>query len=122
MTTRDTGQAFEAAARAHLERAGLVTVDANAGYRVGELDLVVRDGDAVVFVEVRYRRDTRFGGGSVSVTPTKRRRIALAASAWLAAHAREANRPCRFDVVAIAGSVDTPQIDWIRNAFTLDDL
>ncbi len=122
MTTRDTGQAFEAAARAHLERAGLITVAANAGYRVGELDLVMRDGEALVFVEVRYRRDARFGGGSVSVTPAKRRRVALAASAWLASHPREAHRPCRFDVVAIAGGAEAPRIDWIRNAFTLDDL
>lgn len=122
MTTRDTGQAFEATARAHLERAGLVALATNAGYRVGELDLVMRDGEALVFVEVRYRRDARFGGGSASVTPTKRRRIALAASTWLAAHPREAHRPCRFDVVAIAGNADAPDIDWIRNAFTLDDL
>lgn len=122
MTTRDTGQIFEAAARAHLERAGLVTVTANAGYRVGELDLVMRDGEILVFVEVRYRRDARFGGGSVSVTPAKRRRIALAASTWLATYPREAQRSCRFDVVAITGGADAPQLDWIRNAFTLDDL
>ena len=122
MTTRDTGQAFEAAARTHLERAGLVIVAANAGYRVGELDLVMREGQTLVFVEVRYRRDARFGGGSVSVTPAKRRRIALAASAWLASHPRDAQRPCRFDVIAIAGSTGAPQIEWIRNAFTLDDL
>ena len=122
MTTRDTGQAFEAAARAHLERAGLGTVTANAGYRVGELDLVMRDGDVLVFVEVRYRRDARFGGGSVSVTPAKRRRIALAAATWLATNPREAQRACRFDVIAIAGSAAAPQIERIRNAFTLDDL
>lgn len=122
MATRDTGQAFESIARAHLERAGLITVAVNAGYRVGELDLVMREGAALVFVEVRYRRTTRFGGSTMSVTPEKRRRIAQAASLWLAANPREANRSCRFDVVAIAGSPQAPQIDWIRNAFTLDDL
>ncbi|MCX7557248.1 YraN family protein [Xanthomonadaceae bacterium JHOS43] len=121
MATRDTGQAFEAVARTHLEHAGLRTVALNAGYRVGELDLVMRDGDILVFVEVRYRRDARFGGASLSVTGTKRRRIAQAANLWLASHPREAQRPCRFDVVAIAGDIATPQIEWIRNAFSLDD-
>lgn len=122
MTTRDTGQTFEAAARAHLERAGLRTLAANVGYRFGELDLVMRDGESIAFVEVRYRRCARFGGAPLSVTASKRRRIAQAAAAWLAAHPIEARRPCRFDVVAIAGTPDAPLIEWIRAAFTLDDL
>jgi putative endonuclease len=122
VTTRDTGQAFEQAARAHLQRAGLATLATNATYRFGELDLVMREGDTIAFIEVRYRRDARFGGAPLSVTPAKRRRIAQAASAWLAAHPAEARRPCRFDVVAIAGTPQEPQIEWIRGAFTLDDL
>jgi len=122
VTTRDTGQAFEAAARAHLERAGLRALAANVGYRFGELDLVMRDGESIAFVEVRYRRCARYGGAPLSVTASKRRRIAQAAAAWLAAHPHEARRPCRFDVVAIAGTPDAPQIEWIRAAFTLDDL
>ncbi len=122
MATRDIGRDFEALARAHLERAGLRLVVANVNYRFGELDLVLREGDAIVFVEVRYRRDARFGGGSISVTPAKRRRIALAASAWLAANPAESRRACRFDVVAIEGHIEAPRIDWIRDAFRLDDL
>jgi putative endonuclease len=122
VTTRDTGQAFEHAARAHLERAGLSAIASNVGYRFGELDLVMREGDAIAFIEVRYRRDARFGGAPLSVTAAKRRRIAQAASAWLAAHPSEARRPCRFDVVAISGTPQQPQIEWIRGAFTLDDL
>lgn len=122
MATRDTGRTFEALARAHLEQAGLRFVVANVNYRFGELDLVMDEGNAIVFVEVRYRRDARFGGGSVSVTPAKQRRIAQAASAWLTANPREARRPCRFDVIAISGSASAPDVEWIQNAFTLDDL
>lgn len=122
MTTRTTGQHFEAHARAHLERAGLKFIAANVNYRFGELDLVMGDGDTVVFVEVRYRHDARFGGGMASVTATKQRRIVRAAQAWLAANPRLAHHPCRFDVVAIEGEPKAPRLDWIRNAFTLDDL
>ena len=121
MATRDTGQAFEAAARAYLERAGLVTLAANVSYRFGELDLVMREGDTLVFAEVRYRRDARFGGGAVSVTAAKRRRIALAAAAFLAAHPQHGRSPCRFDVIAIAGSPEQPRIEWLQAAFDLDD-
>ncbi len=122
MVSRDTGRIFEALARAHLEQAGLRLLAANVNYRFGELDLVMHDGETVVFVEVRYRRNAGFGGSSASVTPAKQRRVAHAASAWLAANPREARRPCRFDVVAISGSESAPDIDWIRNAFSLDDL
>ncbi len=122
MTTRETGQTFEHTARAELERAGLETLAANVNYRFGELDLVMREGEVIVFVEVRYRRSAGFGGAPLSVTAGKRRRIAQAASAWLAARPADARRPCRFDVVAISGSTDAPRIEWIRNAFTLDDL
>jgi len=122
MATRDTGRSFEAIARGRLEQAGLECIATNVNYRFGELDLVMREDETLVFVEVRYRRQTSFGGGALSVTPGKQRRIALAASAWLAAHPRLARRACRFDVVAVAGSQEAPAIDWIRNAFTLDDL
>lgn len=117
----DCGRAGEAAARAHLERAGLVTLESNARYRCGELDLVMRDGAALVFVEVRYRRDARFGGSLVSVTAGKRRRLVQAAQSWLAAHPEQALRPCRFDVVALSGPVDAPQLQWLRDAFRPDD-
>lgn len=119
---RAAGAAFEALARAELERHGLRAVAANANYRFGELDLVMADGGTVVFVEVRYRRGGGFGDGLASIDARKRRRIVLAAQAFLAAHPALANRPCRFDAVAIAGTQDAPRIEWVRNAFTLDDL
>ncbi|HRO28511.1 MAG TPA: YraN family protein, partial [Luteimonas sp.] len=83
---RERGAAVEAAARDHLVDAGLRLVASNAAARVGELDLVMLDGATVVFVEVRYRRDTRFGGGAASVDAGKRRRLVRAAQQFLATH------------------------------------
>lgn len=117
---RRRGDAIEAAARAHLERRGLRAVALNQNYRLGELDLVMRDGDTLVFVEVRYRRDTRFGGGAASVDHFKQRKLVRAAELYLLKHPRDAQRPCRFDVVAASGDPDAPELDWIRDAFRAD--
>ncbi|RPE79535.1 YraN family protein [Vulcaniibacterium tengchongense] len=118
---RGRGAAVEAAARAWLRRAGLRDLAANAGFRVGELDLVMLDGDTLVFVEVRYRRDPRFGGGAASIDLRKRRRLLLAAQAFLAAHPRYAQAGCRFDVIEADGDPDAPRLHWLRDAFRADD-
>ena len=118
---RTLGAAAEDAARALLEREGLRTLARNVNYRFGELDLVMRDGETVVFVEVRYRRDDRFGGGAGSVDFRKRRRIVLAARAWLANQRGLGDAPCRFDVVTVHGADGRLECDWIRDAFRLDD-
>ena len=122
MTTRETGQTFETIARTQLEQAGLKFIAGNVSFRFGELDLIMRDGELLVFVEVRYRRNSRFGGGLLSVTGAKQRRIALAASAWLVENPHQAQRACRFDVIAIGGDEQSPEINWVKAAFTLDDL
>ena len=113
------GAAVEAAAQAHLRDAGLRPVTTNARYRGGEIDLIMRDGDVVVFVEVRYRANDRFGGGAASVDRRKRRKLVLAAQLFLQSHPWLAEQPCRFDVVE--GSGDPPQLNWLRDAFRLED-
>jgi len=118
---RARGAAVEAAARAYLGRAGLRDVAANANYRFGELDLVMLDGATLVFVEVRYRRDARFGGGAASVDVYKRRKLVHAASAFLAHHPKHANSPCRFDVVEADGDPASPRLNWVKDAFRADD-
>lgn len=110
---RATGDRFEAAARQFLEARGLRVVQVNFLCRHGEIDLVMRDGDTVVFVEVRYRRGGAFGGAAASVTAAKRRRLISAAHIWMAGRPRDARRPCRFDVIAFEGE----RAEWIRNAF-----
>jgi len=117
MTSRQAeGAARELEACAALQRAGLKLRDSNVRYRVGELDLVMDDGDTLVFVEVRFRRNEQFGGGGGSVDGRKQQRLARAASMYLAEHPRLAQRPCRFDVVALGAG----PLDWIRDAFRLD--
>ncbi len=122
---RALGAAIEGAASAHLVRAGLRAVAANANYRFGELDLVMLEGNGataiLVFVEVRYRRSARFGGGAASIDAHKRRRIVRAAQIFLLAHPRLANLACRFDVVEADGDPVTPTLTWLRDAFRADD-
>ena len=89
--------------------------------RHGELDLVMRDGDTVVFVEVRYRRSAAFGGGFASVDAGKRRRLVLAARQFLAAHRDLRDAPCRFDVIDASGDPAAPKLQWLRDAFRADD-
>lgn len=116
------GAAAEAAALRHLEDAGLRLLARNARFKVGELDLVMRDGDTVVFVEVRLRRNARFGDGFDSVDRRKRQRVVRAAMAWLAARPALADQACRLDVVSVGAGPEGAGLDWQRGAFTLDDI
>ena len=119
--TRARGAQVEAAAREYLVTAGLQPLAANAQARHGELDLVMRDGDTVVFVEVRYRRSSAFGGGFASVDAGKRRRLVLAARQFLSTHRELRDAPCRFDVIDATGDPAAPTLQWLRDAFRADD-
>ena len=79
--------------------------------RLGEIDVIARDGDVLVFVEVRMRADGHFGGALESVTPRKQRRIAAAAGMYLRQFPRAPR--CRFDVVALQNG----EIHWLKAAF-----
>lgn len=124
---RARGDAAEAAALRHLLDAGLKQVATNANYRGGELDLVMldesrRDGNTLVFVEVRYRKSQAFGGGFASVDFNKRRKIVHAAQLFLLSHRQYANAPCRFDVIEASGDPVAPTLDWQKDAFRADDV
>lgn len=114
---RSTGDRYEALALARAEAEGLKLLARNFSCRHGEIDLILRDGDTIVFLEVRYRRTSGFGGAIGSVGAAKRERLAKAASLYLQSQPRLARQPCRFDVMAISGDSETAQIDWLRNAF-----
>ena len=118
---RARGDVAEAAALAMLQDRGLQLLARNAASRGGELDLVMLDGDAVVFVEVRYRASAMFGGGAASVDAGKRRKLVHAARVFLARHPQHADAPCRFDVIDASGAPAAPRIDWLRDAFRADD-
>lgn len=114
---RRTGDAFEERACAHLKRAGLRLVERNFHTRYGEIDLIMRDGETLVFVEVRFRRSSGFGDARASVSASKRQRLIHAAEGYLAAHPRLATLPCRFDIVAFDGGGAAATAHWHRHAF-----
>jgi len=119
--TKVVGDEAEARALAHLRRHGLELVQRNyrvargPSARAGEVDLVMRERDGtLVFVEVRSRLATTFGGAAASVSATKRQRLIHAARHYVAHLASVP--PCRFDVVAIDGD----RVNWLRAAFDTD--
>jgi len=107
------GRAAEDLAAAFLRRNGLSIVDRNFRCKGGEIDLVARDGAALVFVEVRLRRSGSHGGAGASVDAAKQRRVLHAARFYLAGRG---DVPCRCDVVLL-DALDPARIDWIRDAF-----
>ena len=113
-----SGRAAEQHARSHLEQHGLRLLFQNWSCRCGELDLVMLDGDTVVFVEVRYRQHAAWGGALESVDRRKRTKITAAAQYFLQQQTRWAHSPCRFDVVAM-NTIDSSGngLNWIQNAF-----
>ncbi len=115
------GAAAEDAACSTLTARGLRLLARNVRFRFGELDLVMQEGDTLVFVEVRRRKACGFGDGAASVDRRKRRRIILAARAWLQRRRGAPALPCRFDVVAVSGLDGALDVDWIRDAFSVED-
>ena len=111
------GRDAEGLAERFLARRGLMPVSRNYRCRRGEIDLVMRDTDTLVFVEVRRRASRAFGGGLDSVDARKRARIVAAAEHYLMVHRIGDDRPCRFDVVAIDGPPRSATIEWVRGAF-----
>ena len=115
-TAGERGRQAEALACRYLQQQGLRLISQNWRCRRGELDLVMLDGHTVVFVEVRYRRHTAWGGAIESIDWRKRQRLVIAAQLFLQRESRWANSPCRFDVIALGDQPARPP-DWIRNAF-----
>jgi putative endonuclease len=97
----EIGQEGEDLAAAFLQAKGMQIVERNFRAKVGEIDLVAKDGDEIVFVEVRARATKDFGGAAASVGGAKRKKLIRAANVWL--QARGYDGACRFDVVAVDG-------------------
>ncbi len=112
------GDQAESLAITLLERAGLRVLERNYRVRGGEIDCIALDGETLVFVEVRYRKNRRFGGAGASIDLRKQQRIIHAAQIYLMKHPRQAHRPCRFDCVLL-DALDTDASEWIKDAFQL---
>ncbi len=117
-TTTATGHIAENLAARFLEKRGLAVKTRNYRCRGGEIDLICRDGSALVFVEVRLRRNSGFGGAGASITRTKQRRIILAAQHYLTTN-RLHDCACRFDCLLLDGTHEQ-NIEWVKDAFSDD--
>ena len=115
---RRKGLRFEDRARSYLENRGLSLLAQNFHGPRGEIDLVMRDGDSICFVEVKYRDSLAFGGAANAIPRTKQRRIIETALLYLSRQPRYGHLAPRFDALLIQGQTDgSEQIDWIKNAF-----
>ena len=115
-TTTTRGREAEALAARHLECCGLRIIERNFRIRGGEIDLICRDGKTLVFVEVRLRSRTDFGGAGAGITVSKQRRIILPAQHYLLG---KADCDCRF-VCVLLEALDISRLEWIKNAFSTD--
>lgn len=113
--SRASGKRAEDLALAYLTTQGLSPVARNYRCRWGEIDLVMRDREALVFVEVRYRQSSDHGSPLESVDGGKQARLLHTARHYLQCHPEYATLACRLDVIGIAG--ERGNIDWVRNAF-----
>jgi putative endonuclease len=115
-TTKEIGDSAERLAQEHLELNGLNLITSNYQCRMGEIDLVMREGNFLVFIEVRYRKNNIFGSAAESVTRKKQQRLLATANHYLQNEELYQDNLCRFDVITVSGQYN-PQIEWIKNAF-----
>lgn len=108
------GDEAEHAAAVYLQHKGLVLIETRYRCRWGEIDLILKEGDTLVFTEVKLRRSKSFGGTAYSVDRRKQERIVATARHYLAG---KKEMPCRFDVVLLE-RLEPPQLEWIRDAFS----
>ena len=113
---RQVGSVGEAAAAAWYEARGYEIVDRNWRVREGEIDLVARYRDTIVFCEVKTRSNDRFGIPVESVTASKQRRLRTLAARWLAAHPASRGE-VRFDVASVTPAGETPAVAVLEAAF-----
>jgi putative endonuclease len=110
------GRSSEVRAARFLRKQGYRILAVNYKNRIGEIDIIAREGDTLVFVEVKARRKPELETPKAAVTPRKQRKIVQVAQAYLKAGGHQAQR-VRFDVVAISGHIEPPQVELIRHAF-----
>lgn len=117
MSTRQRGDHVELFAENHLKKQGLTLIEKNFNSRFGEIDLIMLDKSALVFVEVRFRANTSYGSGAETVNFRKQQKIIKTAQLYLQTNKKMQQRDCRFDVVSVTLAAQEPLIEWHQNAF-----
>ena len=117
---REIGDKYENLAAAYLDKFGCRVVAKNFRCRRGEIDLIVRENNAIAFVEVKYRSNENFGSALSMVTPAKQRKLIYAAQIFLQQNSKLSSLDARFDVIGItpSGVGNELEYEWIRGAFT----
>jgi putative endonuclease len=118
LNKREAGQQFEDLACQYLKKQGLKLKKRNVAFSTGEIDLIMEDQNTLVFVEVRFRNKKEFGGAAASVDWYKQNKLIKTAQLYLQQQYGNTPPRCRFDVVAIQGTDDQFDINWIKNAIT----
>jgi putative endonuclease len=120
MTTHQQrfGKSNENLAAELLTRAGYRILVQNFRTGLGEIDIVARTKDTIVFVEVKSCKSGRYGNPKSAVTQQKQRKISMVALQYLK-QARQQQAKARFDVIAVNSSGGAPQFEWVKNAFDL---
>ncbi|HAT8179607.1 TPA: YraN family protein [Legionella pneumophila] len=113
--TQEKGKLAEQLALNYLKENGLELIIQNYRCRLGEIDLIMREGPYLVFIEVRSRSNMSFGGGLASITYEKKQKIIKATSHYMIKYRIQDKFPIRFDVISIDGKLN--KITWLKNAF-----
>ena len=115
--TTQLGHHIETQVAHYLGQKGFQLLQRNFRCRTGEIDLIGRHGEYLVFVEVRYKAKEAFSSALESITPSKQRKILLTAQGYITWHTWAHHLPCRIDVVCVTGDLKKLTINWIQNAF-----
>jgi len=115
---QEFGQKSEAMAARYLKKQRYKILEQNYHTKLGEIDIIAKDGETIAFVEVKARKSEHYGNPKWAVTPKKQRKISMVALYYLKT-TNQSDAKARFDVVAISSVSDTPQIEIIKNAFEL---
>lgn len=117
-TTRNKGRDAEDACCDYLIKQGLSLIEKNFHCRHGEIDLIMKDGKSIIFIEVRYRKNNHYGGALESITPAKQKKVKTTAETYI--QVKSISNAVRIDVVAMSQNRQEPtsySFDWIKNAF-----
>ena len=122
LNKNNAGLEAEKLAATFLVNHGLKLIMQNYHCRFGEIDLIMQDASTLVFVEVKLRSSSQFGGAAASITPQKQQKLILTAQHYLQQHVENQSRiACRFDAILMNRAnlkpTDLQHIEWIRNAF-----
>lgn len=120
--TTDIGSDIENRCLQFLLNQSLKKLAKNYHSKMGEIDLIMKDTNTVVFIEVRYRKQKHFGSPEETVNYPKRRKIILTAQSYLQKHQQLQKYNCRFDILGVSTYNGQLEFNWLKNAFTLDDI